>query len=333
MKGAKAGILVPADPEIGEVIRNEVLYGEAEDVSQVLSVTGDESTDVADCDGACLVFKEFTPLEPDTEENSYYAPGMGVILKVDLETGAWEELISFINVPPVPTLSAAKMLIEHNSTDEDTGFQGFADGEPWNQLTITDPEGTLIVTANALGGLQDFGLTEFFFETSEPENAEVSIDDVIERLPEGTYAFVGDLVDEGPAGRTTEFSHDIPAGAELLSPEDEAEGVDASNTVISWELVEVDIEDEEIEIVGYQVIVEEMAPPFDSDGFAKPVMSVYLSDEATSVTVPVEFMKTDGCYEYEVLAIEENRGTRPLRQRHLRRVTVVWKSRKKKPKG
>ena len=37
-------------------------------------------------------------------------------------------------------LKAAKILIEHNSTDEDTGFQGFADGEPWNELTITDPE-------------------------------------------------------------------------------------------------------------------------------------------------------------------------------------------------
>ncbi|MBT4162804.1 MAG: hypothetical protein HOC70_04230 [Gammaproteobacteria bacterium] len=96
-EGAKAGVLVPADPEIGDVIRNEVFYGDAEDVIEVLSVTGDESTMVADCEEACLVVKEFTPLEPDTEENTYYKPGVGVILEVDMETGDRAELISFVS--------------------------------------------------------------------------------------------------------------------------------------------------------------------------------------------------------------------------------------------
>ena len=40
-------------------------------------------------------------------------------------------------------LEAAKLIIEHNSTDEDTGFQGFVDGEAWNQLQIRAPDGTL----------------------------------------------------------------------------------------------------------------------------------------------------------------------------------------------
>jgi hypothetical protein len=36
-----------------------------------------------------------------------------------------------------PALEKAKLLIEHNATDEDTGFQGFADGEPWNEPCLS----------------------------------------------------------------------------------------------------------------------------------------------------------------------------------------------------
>ncbi|MGH8561092.1 MAG: hypothetical protein ACRES4_03945, partial [Nevskiales bacterium] len=47
--------------------------------------------------------------------------------------------------PPLPgdppALEDAKLLIEHNFTDEDTGFQGFADGDPSNELSITGPDG------------------------------------------------------------------------------------------------------------------------------------------------------------------------------------------------
>ena len=98
-EGAEAGILVPAEPEVGDIIRNEVLYGEAEDVIEILSLQGDESVQQADCNGSCLVVKESTPLEPDAEENTYYLPGMGVILEVDVETGARAELISFSRAP------------------------------------------------------------------------------------------------------------------------------------------------------------------------------------------------------------------------------------------
>ena len=56
----------------------------------------------------------------------------------------------------------------------------------------------------------------------------------------------------------------------------------------------------------YQVIVEEDVEPEFPDSFAKPVFSVYLPADATSVTIPEEFMQEDTDYEYEVLAIEES---------------------------
>ncbi len=201
-------------------------------------------------------------------------------------------------------LEVAKILIEHNATDEDTGFQGFADGEPWNELTIANPDDATVVTVNAEGGLLDFGLTELFYETSEPENDEVPIPDVLEHLPEGEYTFTGDIVGGSSSSVTATLSHDIPAGPELMTPVDGSTGVDPDNTVVSWEEVTSDIDGDPVTIVGYQVIVEEDVQEEFPQGFARPVFSIHLPASVTSVTVPAEFLKENACYEYEVLAIE-----------------------------
>lgn len=205
-----------------------------------------------------------------------------------------------------PMIKDAKLLIEHNATDEDTGFQGFADGDPWNSLTITDPNGDPILTAMPEGGLLDFGLTEFFFETSEPENAEVPIADVLARLPGGDYDITGMLVDAGDSSMTTPFSHEIPQGPVLLTPADESTGVDPSSVVVSWQPVTKTIDDTDATIVGYQVIVEEDGEPQFPQGFARAQFSVHLPASATSVSIPESFFLDNACYKYEVLAIESS---------------------------
>ena len=93
--GGKAGIIMPAFPSVGTILRQEVAWGDAEDVFEILSTTGTESTPAASCTNDCLVTRDFTPLEPDAEENKYYAPGVGPILEIDLETGDRVELIKF----------------------------------------------------------------------------------------------------------------------------------------------------------------------------------------------------------------------------------------------
>ena len=98
--GAKAGMLIPAAPEVGDVIRQEVLYGEAEDVIAIESITGTESSPAGSCSGDCLVTLDYTPLEPGAEENKYYAPGIGMIVEIDLESGDRVELMEFN--PPAP---------------------------------------------------------------------------------------------------------------------------------------------------------------------------------------------------------------------------------------
>ena len=228
-----------------------------------------------------------------------------------LSSGAFETGVGCGSKGPkgedTPRLTAAKLLIEHNATDEDTGFQGFADGDPWNQLTIAGPDNEPIVTVNPDGGLLNFGLTELFFETSEPANAEVPIEEVLARLPEGTYTFTGDIVGAGESMLTATLTHDIPAGPVLTSPADGADDVDPDNVVVAWEEVTTDIDgSEDITVVGYQVIVELDEEPEFPQGFARPVFNIYLPATARSVAVPTEFIESGAPYKYEVLAIEES---------------------------
>jgi hypothetical protein len=46
---------------------------------------------------------------------------------------------------PAVQLPAAKVFIEHNATDEDTGVHGLFDGVDWTTLCVYDPTGQLIL--------------------------------------------------------------------------------------------------------------------------------------------------------------------------------------------
>jgi hypothetical protein len=91
---ARPGVIVPIDPVPGDAYRQEFALGNAEDVAEVLSVTGTETAPAASCTGTCLVTRELTPLEPDSDETKVYAPGVGLILEIDDE-GNRVELVEF----------------------------------------------------------------------------------------------------------------------------------------------------------------------------------------------------------------------------------------------
>jgi len=95
--GALAGISMPAAPAVGDYIRQEVAWREAEDVIEILSINGTEAAIGGSCTGDCLVTRDFTPLEPGVNETKYYAPGIGLILELDAD-GNRVELIGF-NTP------------------------------------------------------------------------------------------------------------------------------------------------------------------------------------------------------------------------------------------
>jgi len=204
--------------------------------------------------------------------------------------------------------SAAKLLIEHNATDEDTGFQGFLDGEPWEHVDLVGPRG-IQLTIEPRRGLNGLGLTELFFETNEPENAEIPIEDVLAILPAGEYEWEGWSIEGVRMEGNATLTHAIPAGPEITSPLEGAT-VDPNNLTITWNAVPQTIDESDVEIVGYQLIVEKdlaalgLEPP--RHGFSKPVFSVHVPAPTTSVTVSRQFLEPGTPYKFEVLALEES---------------------------
>jgi hypothetical protein len=96
VNGAQPGIIMPAQPQIGDRYRQEYYKGDAEDLAEVLSVTEKATVPTGSYDGV-LKTKETTPLEPDLLENKYYARGVGPVLTVDIKAGGErDELVKFI---------------------------------------------------------------------------------------------------------------------------------------------------------------------------------------------------------------------------------------------
>ena len=93
--GAQAGILVPADPEVGMRYRQEYLKGEAEDAAEVMSVDEMVTIGTGSYKGV-LMTKDWTPLQPEILEHKFFARGVGPVLLVGLSGGNfWQELVSF----------------------------------------------------------------------------------------------------------------------------------------------------------------------------------------------------------------------------------------------
>ncbi|HKG25053.1 MAG TPA: hypothetical protein VKB09_05350, partial [Thermomicrobiales bacterium] len=77
--GAQPGIIMPAEPKVGDEYRQEYYAGEAEDMAAVLQLGGSVTVPYGTFDDV-LVTKEWSPLEPDVVEHKTYAPGVGLIL-------------------------------------------------------------------------------------------------------------------------------------------------------------------------------------------------------------------------------------------------------------
>jgi hypothetical protein len=198
-------------------------------------------------------------------------------------------------------LEASTMIIEYNASAEDIGVQFFLDSEGWRTVEIFDPSGVEIFSADTSGILtRQGGGTELFLESVEPEIVDLPIRRFFNRFPEGTYKFrarnnAGDLL-VGSA----EFSHDLPAGPALITPVP-ASGAECARrvplpVVIAWNPVTRSIHGEPLNIVGYELIVEN-----DDD----VNFDVKFPANILELTVPNGLLKPGTDYIFEVLAVEE----------------------------
>lgn len=87
--GAQPGIVMPADPRVGDLYRQEFFEGEAEDTAEVLRLHESVSVPHGSFEDV-LVTEDRNPLEPGFVENKFYAPGVGVILERMVKGGEGE---------------------------------------------------------------------------------------------------------------------------------------------------------------------------------------------------------------------------------------------------
>ena len=95
--GAQPGIVVPANPEVGQAYRQEYYKGQAEDKAKVLSLGAQASVPFGSFDGV-LETEDVNPLnEPKPAvEHKFYARDVGPVLVISISGGGGrEELISY----------------------------------------------------------------------------------------------------------------------------------------------------------------------------------------------------------------------------------------------
>jgi hypothetical protein len=191
-------------------------------------------------------------------------------------------------------LEDSTMIVEVNATDGDAGIQPFLDGEPWTKMAIFAPNGRRILDIDAEGKLNQFGLTELFAESHEPEFSEVPLNKFKQRFPAGKYRFSGETTEGRKLVGKAKLSHDFPDGPQITAPTEGAT-VPENNAVATWN---AGSQPSGVELVGYEVIVEREDP--------LRVFSADLPATQTSVTIPPEFLEPGVKHKIEVLAIEKS---------------------------
>ena len=96
VKGAEAGIVMEADPKVGDSYNQEFSKDIAEDKATVLSLNDKLSVPYGSFTNV-LKTKDFSPLEPDIVENKYYAPNVGEIKAINVKGDQEVETLVQVN--------------------------------------------------------------------------------------------------------------------------------------------------------------------------------------------------------------------------------------------
>jgi hypothetical protein len=85
--GALPGIVMPAEPRVGDAYRQEYYAGEAEDMMKIVAVDGTARVPAGAYDGDVVVTHDWNPLEPDVIEEKSYARGVGRVVEKKIAGG------------------------------------------------------------------------------------------------------------------------------------------------------------------------------------------------------------------------------------------------------
>jgi hypothetical protein len=203
----------------------------------------------------------------------------------------------------------ASIFFELNDTDGDLGIHSLVDGDAWASLEMRDPDDQYMLKARVKGRLGRQGLTELFFESAEPTFDELPPKKFFFRFPEGEYEIAGTTLEGEELESTVEVTHLLPAPPAnvRVSGQEAAENCDvvplpvvSEPVIISWNLVtmshpELGRTNEPIEVARYEVVVEQ-------DDFT---LNVTLPPNATTFTVPADFIALGDEFKFEIVVREE----------------------------
>lgn len=207
----------------------------------------------------------------------------------------------------------ADIFFELNATAGDLGVHVSLDGESWKDLRIEDPRGRNIVTLEPQGSTRKIGLTELFFEGSEPPLVEVSFARFLALFPPGQYRFHGRTIAGQLLRNTDPLTAELPCPVKVVSPPAD-KPVAANDVVIRWQPAPgvfnpdtgICKKNQNVELVSYEVIAEIVN---EAKGIVRH-LNVELAAGATEMPIPRAFLeegrRLNGTeFKLEVIAIED----------------------------
>ena len=211
---------------------------------------------------------------------------------------------------------------ETNASACDMGIQISFDTDGVSEGWVKDPNGQVVYQFGAVGGPEvTHDITEGFQERVEPqivelrralgcerdkEEPQVFLTELLAAWPAGKYLFGGENEDTSFRG-SARLSHKVPAGPEILAPEDGDIVPSNANLLIRWKAVTEPIIPElgPVSVVGYHVVIADASMPEPLPPGKMPAqLDVDLPRSATSLLVPAQFLRSNRVYEFEVLATE-----------------------------
>jgi len=120
VNGSKPGVIMEGNPRVGDIYYQEFSPCIAEDQAEVVSLNETVNISYGSFEN-CLKTREWNQLEPGSEENKYYACGVGTLLEVEVEGG--DERLELV-----------KVIIDYGSKIKPENFTGIIDN-PYFPLT------------------------------------------------------------------------------------------------------------------------------------------------------------------------------------------------------
>ena len=167
-----------------------------------------------------------------------------------------------------PPRCRSRIKFEVNATDQDGGVQVFIDADQWKQMSTSIPHGRRIVTSTTKGRMGEQGGTELFLESAEPSFDEPSLEQLLQRWPEGEYNFRGRGLERRDLRRAPPTdAPSCPTDPTLVSPVEGDGPQDPDHTVVEWQPVG---DADGSPIIAYQVPVVQPETGHDGPAQASP---------------------------------------------------------------